>query len=183
MSPGLSSRHLDQRLRSQRMVLQGIVCLVVAVLVPSCALNFQDREYAAKMAAARSDFRGDEIVGVWVSKVTNIGSAKFTVLFRPGGTGRERSVHTIVDGSGGGSEWTFLWRYAGNGEWQGSHYRLAKGSWMAGTASNMKTTFRHTDRELLCQKTFDSPMGVQKHSSIYIRADDEAAVEEHLKKR
>jgi hypothetical protein len=160
-----------------------MVCGMLVACASSCALNFADREYATKASSARTDFRGDEIVGVWVSKVSNIGSAKFTVLFRPNGTGRERSVHSIVDGSGGGSEWTFQWRYAGNGEWQGSSYQLATGSWMAGTARNMRTTFRHTGRELLCLKTFVSPMGVQKHSSVYIRADDEAAVEEHLKKR
>jgi hypothetical protein len=175
------------RLSSIRLALPVVLrmhaCAWLALTLPSCALNFEDREYATKMASARADFGGDEVVGVWVSKVSNLGSARFTAVFKPDGTGRERSVHTIVDGSGGGSEWTFQWRYAGNGEWQGSHYRLAKGSWMAGTASNMKTTFRHTGRELLCLKVFASPMGVQKHSSIYIRADDEAAVEEYLKKR
>jgi hypothetical protein len=178
----LKTDHQSRR-RARRVFWCALLYSLPAGLTPSCTLNFQDREYAAKMATARSDVRGDEIVGIWVSKISNIGSARFTVVFKPDGTGRERSAHTIVDGSSGASEWTFQWRHAGQGEWQGSHYQRASGSWMAGTAKNMKTTFRHTGRELLCLKTFDSPMGVQRHSSVYVRADDEAAVEEHLKRR
>jgi hypothetical protein len=155
---------------------------MLAVLAPSCGLTFKDPEYATKLATVRTDCRGDEIVGVWISKVQNIGSAKVTSLFRPDGTGRERNVHNIVDGPAG-SEWTFRWRYAGNGEWHGSDYKLASGTWMAGTATNMKTIFRHTGRELLSEKTFDSPMGRQNHRTICVRANDEAAADEHLRKR
>jgi hypothetical protein len=176
-----SSRHLDQRLLSQRMVFRASLCIVVALLVPSCALNFQDREYAAKLAKARTDCRGDEIVGVWVSKFRSVGTNRVTVLFRPDGTGRERTVNDFMDAKGG-SESALTWRYAGGGVWNQTR-KAIKQHWVTSTYTNFRISIRYTGSELLKEEIFNTPIGVTTAHEVFVRADDEAAVEEHLKKR
>lgn len=63
---------------------------------------------------------GNEIIGVWTSsegpsKRTNGAGA---LLFRPDGTGLERSIDPAT---GFVREWTFTWRYEGQGVWAGKH--------------------------------------------------------------
>jgi hypothetical protein len=152
-----------------------------AALMPSCALNFQDREYAAKLAKARTDCRGDEIVGVWVSKFRSVGTNRVTVLFRPDGTGRLRGVNDFMDAKGG-SESELTWRYAGSGVWNLTR-KAVRQHWVTSTFSNFRSTIRYTGADLLKEETFKTPIGVTTEREVFVSAGDEAAVEEHLKRR
>lgn len=124
---------------------------------------------------ARTDCTGREIVGIWVSKFHHIISMRRTLLFRPDGTGRER-------GKGGNTvmEADLRWRYDGGGVWSGSGTLL--NSPVAGYY-NPSFTLRYTGSELVREMSYATPVGTTTERGVFVRAEDEAAVEQHLKGR
>jgi hypothetical protein len=97
------------------------------------------------------------------------------LLFRPDGTGRER-------GKGGGTvmEADLRWRYEGGGVWRGSGTLL--NSPVPGYYNPM-FTLRYTGSELVREMSYTTPVGTTTERGVFVRASDEAAVEEHLRKR
>ena len=75
------------------------------------------------------------------------------------------------------------WRYVGGGVWEGTgvavNHTLAKFGSLIGTSF----TLRHAGNELL-RKSVNTLVGVlTPEKSVFVRADDAAAVEEHLRRR
>ena len=124
-----------------------------------------DTEYAQKLAAARTDCLGNEVVGIWVSKVAY---RRHTLLIRPDGTGVMRVI--LERASWGTQEWLLNVNYAGAGLWRGT--ANANGHKAKGGAG---FTIHHTGNELLFH------FGIFK--MVFVRSNDDAAVENHLRQR
>ncbi|MCE9518219.1 MAG: hypothetical protein K8R87_01415 [Verrucomicrobia bacterium] len=138
--------------------LRRLVITFAALLFASgCA----DVEYSSKLATLRTNCKGTEIVGVWVSKLKNgpYGmQTKFAMLVRPNGTGIMRYA---------GMESTMEWNYVGSGTWRGS---CSWGGW-----EQREMTIHFDGQELL--------LAAQGMRLVFVRADDQAAVEDHLMRR
>src|SRR6187455_622513 len=71
-----------------------------------------DPEYTRLLGEARTDCRGDEIVGIWVTKTSArafLAPMRHTMLFRPDGTGRIRAQGVDFANT--------TWSYNGRGVW------------------------------------------------------------------
>jgi hypothetical protein len=97
--------------------------LLAAVLLPVLlmACTAMDPEYKTLEKQALVQCRGDEVVGVWVSKITAMGfPQRRTLLLRPDGTGRMRLMTEGVMKE----EFEAGWKYSGGGVWYGSLSQL-----------------------------------------------------------
>ena len=150
----------------------AFICLLL-VCVSGCAT---DKEYAQKLATARTDCKGNEISGIWVSKFKDM---RITLLLRPDGTGRE-----ITKSSAGNHfECEIKWRYSGGGAWAGTDDGLGVRDAISSPLPS-SFTLRFTGNELLLkEQTGNFFGGWHMWSMVFVPADNEAAVEEHLKKR
>ncbi|MFO1484471.1 MAG: hypothetical protein U1F71_14015 [Verrucomicrobiaceae bacterium] len=85
--------------------------LMLALLFQSAGC-ITDPEYAQRLAHARTDCKGHEIVGIWHSAIPagRGRSYRTSLLIRSDGTGVFRNLVGTVD---------FTWRYNGSGEWSG----------------------------------------------------------------
>lgn len=166
------------------------LCIWLALLIPSCALplEFKDVEYDKKLALARTDCRGDEIVGIWLTKCHWFGDARAwrnTTLFRPDGTGVGRAFNTTKDPTG--TECRLQWSYSGNGVWHVTSLIEKSDTWWATMQSDSQGVMRYTGSELLRDERWSVVTGVVnsqlRQRSVSVRADDEAAVDAYLSKR
>ena len=104
---------------SLRWILARCCLALILVLQPGCTV--MDPEYTALKARALTQCRGDEVVGVWISKITAVGfPQRRTLLLRPDGTGRLRVMteNVMIE------EFEVSWRHSGGGVWDGT---LSKG--------------------------------------------------------
>lgn len=127
-----------------------------------------DPEYSQKLATARTDWTGKEIVGVWVSQLRNaLGEkSKIALLIRPDGTGIRKVL------AYGFPENPLDWTYAGSGVWRGEVHT-------SGHEANHRLIFHYNSSELLCKDSY----GPFTYFREFVRGDNEAAVGEHLKRR
>ncbi|MCE9518216.1 MAG: hypothetical protein K8R87_01400, partial [Verrucomicrobia bacterium] len=185
-----------------------LACAVLFCL-SACSTSV-DFEYSQKLATAKKDCTGREVVGIWVTKlkgglgggfsslkdglgidavakamddvsggatskiIDGLGGAvvskvidgidggdaskKMTLLIRPNGTGVWRKD---------GGEITFNWSYAGAGQWNGSCN--------SGDAGHREMIIHYNGLELL--------VSAQSLQMVFVKADNAAAVEDHLRKR
>jgi len=143
-----------------------------------------DMEYSQKLAAARTDCSGREIIGVWVAQLKDgfggwAVSKKMVLLIRPSGTGIWRLNNL---------NWPVTWTYAGSGVWQGE-------ASLHGLTRSL--TMRYNGTELLLRQwdvAFDSNVnkfGITAAESsltiklniVFVAAEDETAIDEHLRVR
>jgi hypothetical protein len=82
-------------------------------LLGGCA-TAPDPEYARLLAVARTDCKGNEIVGVWAR---SSGMVTIVVLLRPDGTGLSRSICNTNRDPFFNRTVPLLWRYQGAGVW------------------------------------------------------------------
>lgn len=141
-----------------------------------------DPEYSQKLASARSDTKGNEIVGVWVSKINpglnpfyTISTGKFTLLFRPDGTGRIR----IALDDRAPFENSLAWTYLGSGQWEAHN-----------TANDIDSfEMKYNGHDLLMHlhsKTVwwgPNPSSGTDEYMVLIPAGDSGALQEYLKLR
>ena len=144
-----------------------------------------DSEYSLRTAVARTDCTGNEIVGVWVSKLTTnpLIDLRQTIMFKPDGSGRAR-IKTSPLNFGQVLEWDLRWRYVGGGKWEATAKRF--GASQSTPPRRMEPSFsvQWTGNELLAEMRMRSPLGNTNTSqSIYVPADNASAVEAHLKSR
>lgn len=126
-----------------------------------------DPEYRAREVAALVQCRGDEIVGVWVSKLTNVGfPQRRTLLLRPDGTGRLRVLTEGVMEQ----EYEVLWKHSGGGVWDGTLLQHGHTAYII----QMHTT----GRELLYHVR-----NINNVHAVFVRASDDAAVNAYLQRR
>jgi hypothetical protein len=164
------------RVNSWKGWLAALAGLLLSLAVAGCVSPTPtDPEYRTKLAMARTDCTGREIVGIWVSKFHHIISMRRTLLFRPDGTGRERGK-----GAGTIMEADLRWRYEGGGVWSGSGTLL--NSPVPGYY-NPTFTIRYTGSELVRELSYNTPVGTTTERGVFVRASDEAAVDDHLRKR
>ena len=160
--------------------------LLASVLCCSCVASTWDQldpEYSALMPQTTRQWDADAIVGVWVCQSQarfGLPARRLTALIKPDRTARMR-----VDGVHAGDA---TWTFDGYGTWTLTPYNVTKAiadesvgqSW-----EPMKVRF--TGSKLL----FDAPMngglwsmgGTIKNHQVFVRADDEAAVDGALQKR
>jgi hypothetical protein len=170
--------HVRARLRV------GAAACVAAFLLTGCAATIWDQvdpEYNRLLGTAQTECRGDEITGIWVTRTPGrIGMPpmRFTMLFRPDGTGRIRR-----DGKELGD---FTWAYASNGTWKGTPGKTKPG--MVGPDQKfLPFTVRYSGNSLLMDSPFYGgvfALGsvIQSHV-IFVRAEDEAAMGTVLQKQ
>ena len=154
----------------------AVLALAVLLCVSGCTT---DPEYSQKLAAARTDCTGKEIVGIWVSKSSvGMGVACYTtVLFRPDGTGRLRSKVTgQIPGKAVPLDVRSLtWRYVGNGSWQ-SQVEALPNAW------GYIMDIRYTGENLVVEeKELTGSTAFQK--MLFVRADSQTSVDDYLQKR
>ncbi|WP_395744767.1 hypothetical protein [Prosthecobacter sp.] len=119
-----------------------------------------DMEYARRLPNARTDCTGNEIVGVWVSQPSYARkSRRYTLLLRPDGTGIGRDTSDVF------RERRITWQYTGRGVWQ--HQQGPRSGPI------------HYDGQCLLLES----RALDATHDVYVRADDEAAVEKHLNRR
>ena len=89
---------------------------IATACLTACSLN--DPLYSQKIGSVRSDFAGEEIVGVWTSAQTpgyDDSGQRITLLIRPDGTGVYKYFFLMRPDD------TYLynltWSYSGNGIW------------------------------------------------------------------
>ena len=138
----------------------GLALLVSLALLASCA----DSGYERVLASARTDCKGDEIVGVW----SNVPPARRTVgvkasvfLFRPDGTGLCRTIYKNADT--GNTTTPILWHYEGAGVWK---------SGTAGVGTSGTATIRFAGNALAWEE--GSSLGVWAFRAVYIRMGNES---------
>lgn len=138
-------------------------------------------DYWTKLAVARTNCQRNDIVGIWVTRGTApfAGTNLGTMQFFPDGTGYVR-VKGGTFGPVASTEWSLSWSYAGNGVWRGTQ-RLAKSHPIAQTARNFRLTWRLSGKDLLIENSFDSPLGHIVDHFVAVRANDDRAVEAHLR--
>jgi hypothetical protein len=144
----------------------GALACVMLFCVSGCATT--DLEYSQKIATARTDCTGKEIIGVWVSQLNKSSRLliKAVLLVRPDGTGILRINR---------EEWPMSWTYAGSGLWQGSATTPLSHTTVA-------LVFRYNGPDLLLQYHAVAPFP-ELNCLVFVQADDAATVEEHLSKR
>lgn len=146
-------------------LLHAVCAGFLALALAGCTA--MDPDYARHEMAALTSTRGDEVVGVWVSKMTAVGfGQRRTLLLRPGGTGRLR----VLTQGLATEEFEARWQHLGAGRWSGT---LSQNG-------SVRFTFdlRTTGRELLYH--VDNIANVH---AVFVRADDENAVQTHLQRR
>jgi len=144
-----------------------------------------DNEYSQRSAAARTDCAGNEIIGVWVSKLTTnpLIDLRQTIMFNPDGGGRAR-VKTSPLNFGQVLEWDLRWRYVGGGRWEATGKRFGASHSTPPGIMEPSYSLRWTGSELLSEMRMRSPMGnTNTAQSIYVQADNASAVEAHIKSR
>lgn len=101
------------------LISQNLLLSSAFFCLAACSMN---PEYAQKIGVARTDCKGDEIVGVWQASEEVEGAAaagptayKKTMLIRPDGTGLYRSLGPMYDEP---SKYQVNWSYSGNGIWR-----------------------------------------------------------------
>ena len=94
----------------------GLALVVAMALVGGCTLT--DPEYPGLVAAARTDCKGNEIVGVWSDSSTMLhgtGIKAQVLLLRPDGTGFRRTIYANPKAESTTTQ--LLWHYQGAGVW------------------------------------------------------------------
>lgn len=145
--------------------------LLLSICLLGTGCTFVDPEYKAKLPNVRTSCKGQEIVGIWVFKGAM--NSKNTVLFRSDGTGVERFKATM----GNVFDIKFNWRYLGRGEWE-MDGRTVSGF---GPGFSFEASLQYTGSEIL--RTFRAGSPTTTSYEVLVRADDEQAVEQHLKRR
>ena len=151
----------------------GLMFLCAAGCSTSVSPFKPDIEYAKEMSAAHSDSTGKEIVGIWVSKfrVSRSAGVRETMLLRSDGTGKQVSMPPV----GFKSYYDLKWRYEGAGQWSG----VATHTSNPGGPVVFSFTARYDGKNVL----FAESWKVFELYKVFVPADDDAAVNEHLKKR
>jgi hypothetical protein len=163
--------------------IRAVVCVAVFAST-GCATTIwdqQDPEYNRLASIAQTQCHGDEIVGVWVTRTQErigLASMRLTMLIRPDGTGRMRR-----DGKDLGD---FTWAYNGGGLWNGTPTRIMAG--MVGPDQQfLPFTMKYAEHSLLTYSKFQAGIfglgSVIQSRIVFARANDEAAVQQALKKR
>ena len=184
-----------------------------SVLFCASGCTLSDQEYSQKTAAARSNCTGKELIGIWVSKLNSWGnSAKTVLLIRPNGTGilRMNGGESAFNWTYGGSG---LWHGVARREASEADAKPISPGIEAEAADSLigcqregglrftvhseslncasprgisgepstdfSLSFRYNGLELL----LEIHGGLGKMNLVFVRSDDDAAVEEHLKKR
>lgn len=173
---------MHHAISSRRNFYRSLLCVTAGFALTACHTVIEHPEYRTKLSAARTDWRGDEIVGIWVSRgrFPIEGTVLLTTQFRVDGTGYTRAENKTW-GRFGTTEWTQRWWYVGHGLWKGTQ-QLATPNLAARTTSNFDISWRYTGRELLYENDFLTPMGRRTIRGIAVKAGDERAVEEHLRR-
>lgn len=163
-----------------RYLLLGVAGLLT---LPSC-MSFKHPDFAAELSRARTDCTGTEIAGMWVTSWSNLpfnsGQWRNSMLLRPDGTGKLRGQNAAMNPAG--TEWSVRWTYAGQGVWR----IIVQGIERSGAPDFGLTQFgpraaRWTGTKLLTQGANSNLLVVtSSFDEVWIRADDEAAVAEHL---
>lgn len=171
--------HSDQPLC--RPVFRLLLGVAAAIAFSSCntMLERTDPEYDRQIAFVSDQCKGDEIVGVWVTKstLTRGGySMKEVLLFRPDGSAQARVM--------GADPGPISWRYEGAGVWS---------MYLAGrpgvTSSDSHATVRYVNptanasARVLADMRWQTVFGEVTHREVYVNPDDEAAVTAVLMKR
>jgi hypothetical protein len=151
---------------------------VLLLVAAPCCTSLHDPEYRRKIATARTQCDGGEIAGVWVSKIKSIYDDRCTLLLRPDGTGRERRALL-----GQKIELKLTWRYVGGGVWRGKGVADNRTLALLGRLIGSGFTLRYTGTELLRKNTITMVGTLTPELAVFVRADDPAAVEQHLKTR
>jgi hypothetical protein len=154
-----------------------------ALGLSSCITN-SDRDYPAELSRARSDCRGDEIVGVWVAAPRGgLGESwRSTLLLRPDGTGKLRHYQPNFDPKG--TEMRLRWTYAGQGVWQltGEMIEQTSNVIMPFVRGN-PIAVRWTGSRLLSATTWSVFLITTTDKVVWVRANDDVAVTEFLRNR
>jgi len=109
-------------------------------------------------------------MGVWVSKGSL--NTRWTLLFRPDGTGRIRAKNSDVLNEG-----AISWSYAGQGLWQAS--KDTRSGLGGGFLARFEMNIRRASGEMLLEWRTPEASGRQ----VCVRAGDESAVDAHLNAR
>jgi hypothetical protein len=158
-------------------------CLMASFLAGCTATIWDqvDPEYNRLLGETQTDCHGGEVTGVWVARTPGrigLPPMRFTLLFRPDGTGRVRR-----DGKDLGD---FAWSYSGDGIWKGTPTKIYPG--MLGSDQRfLPFTVQYADQSLL----MDSPLqggiyalgSVIQSRIVFVRADDDAASTRAVNKR
>jgi hypothetical protein len=160
--------------------LSALLAMIAGFALGGCGV-VEHPQYQSKLTAARTNLRGDEIIGIWVSRGTFPleGTYLFTTQFRPDGTGHTRA-RNVTYGQVASTEWNQRWWYVGNGVWKGTQ-ELAMPHLAAGLTHNFDITWRYTGKEMLYENAYRTPLGRRTVRGVAVRANDRSAVEEHLK--
>jgi hypothetical protein len=155
------------RISSHRCWWRRHLLLLAPVLLfglSNCALTITDTEYFQRLLQARTDCSGQDIVGVWVSKmVRGRSNWKSTLLIRPDGTGVLRCA---------GRDSNLTWSYEDTGIW---HHRQSQ--------PRRAGPLRYDGQCLLMEsRVLEGNAGGDIYF-VFVRAEDEAAVEAHLRAR
>ena len=147
------------------------VALAVAVMFCVSGCTITDPEYSQKLAAARTDCTGKEIVGIWISKLSALGdTSRTTVLFRPDGTGRMRWKFQPRNSET--YDQPLTWRYVGNGSWQSQVEKVPD-------MNGFDMDIRYTGDNLMVEQK--CPTLVQQ--KVFVRANDQTVADEYANKK
>ena len=150
--------------------------LAPLLLTVSSCVAPSDPEFDQKVISRRTDCKGDEIVGVWVSALKGglYGDKKMTILIRPDGSGMQK----LKENNGKESLTPFRWQYVGYGKWAGI---------INDNPDSTIRMFYSSDGQLAVATEVDAFM---RHSNnairnyyVCVRSSDEAAVKNHLNAR
>lgn len=90
--------------------------ILTAVSGLSSCLAWTDPEYDRLVSRVETNPSPDKIVGLWLDTTPSAwSSTRITKLFRPSGSGRQRTVLSVAKDEP--NDITFNWRYVGHGKW------------------------------------------------------------------
>jgi hypothetical protein len=152
--------------------------LAVLLVATPCCTSLYDPAYRHKVATVRTQCDPGEIAGIWVSKIKSLTDDRCTMLLRPDGTGRERRALL-----GQKVDWKLTWRYKGGGVWTGMGVADNRTLALVGGLVGTRFTLRYTGSELLRKNAYTIAGILTPELAVFVRAEDSAAVEQHLKQR
>lgn len=160
------------------------LAVLFGVFLSSCASTIWDQydpEYQGLLSTAKTNCRGDEVVGVWVTKTVDrfgLAAMRLTMMFKPDGTGKLRRSATEYS--------DFTWVYSKNGIWTATPNDASFFNDQTTGQYWLPTTIRSSGNVLLADIQFNGGLfaagSVIKFHQVCVPADDELAVQRTLRK-